>query len=334
MKKVLIIGGTRNIGYFLTRDLLEKGYDVTLFNRGLTPDSLPEGIRRLQGDRTDRHQLTQALRADSFDVIVDLVLYDADNAETIVERLSDNVEQYIFISTGQVYLVREGLERPFSEDDYEGRLMPAPKPNTFGYEEWNYGMQKRRAEDVLAGAAREFGLPYTSLRLPMVNSQRDPFNRLYGYILRLRDGGPILVPQTPQHPLRHVYVLDVVRAIETLIRQGPGPSHVYNISQDETLPLPDFLSIVAELLDTAPPRVIEVKRSLLEAQGFLPDCSPFSDRWMSELTNERSKAELDMVYTPIREALAAIIAHYQEEPPRKPASYSRRSAERNLILQL
>jgi nucleoside-diphosphate-sugar epimerase len=128
--------------------------------------------------------------------------------------------------------------------------------------------------------------------------------------------------------------MDVVRAIETLIKQGPGPSRTYNISQDETVPLPDFLTMLADVLGTAPPQIAHVKRSLLESQGFLPDCSPFSDRWMSELTNERSKAELGMVYTPVQEALAAIVAHYESEPPRKPASYSRRSAERNLILQL
>jgi hypothetical protein len=39
------------------------------------------------------------------------------------------------------------------------------------------------------------------------------------------------------------------------------------------------------------PHIIRVKRSELEANGFLPDCSPFSDRWMSELDNTRSKAE-------------------------------------------
>jgi nucleoside-diphosphate-sugar epimerase len=152
-------------------------------------------------------------------------------------------------------------------------------------------------------------------------------------MLRIKDGGPILVPETPQHPLRHVYADDVVHAITTLINTGKGKGRVYNISQDETVPLPEFLAIVGEIMGYEPPQLIEVKRSLLVANGFLPDCSPFSDRWMSELANERSKDELGMTYTPVRTYLERIIRHYQENPPQRPASYKRRNAERNLVLQ-
>jgi nucleoside-diphosphate-sugar epimerase len=77
-------------------------------------------------------------------------------------------------------------------------LIEPPNSNTFGYEEWLYGIGKRGAEDVLATAWAERQFPYTSLRLPMVNSERDPFNRLYNYMLRINDGGPILIPQQPQ----------------------------------------------------------------------------------------------------------------------------------------
>ena len=78
--------------------------------------------------------------------------------------------------------------------------------------------------------------PYTSLRLPMVNSERDHFHRLYNYILRLKDGGPILAPSTPNYPLRHVYADDVLSARRNsgLIESGKGKGETYNISQDET----------------------------------------------------------------------------------------------------
>jgi len=35
---VLIIGGTRNLGHLLSLELLETGHQVTVFNRGQTPD--------------------------------------------------------------------------------------------------------------------------------------------------------------------------------------------------------------------------------------------------------------------------------------------------------
>jgi len=328
---ILIIGGTRNLGHFLTLELLASGHNVTLLNRGRTRDDLPEDTERLRADRTDPEQLSRALAGRSFDVVVDTALYNGKDAESIVQLLSGRAGHYIFISTGQVYLVREGLERPFSEDDYQGRVMPAPKPNTFGYEEWLYGVEKRQAEDVLAAAWERQQFPVTTLRLPMVNSERDHFNRLYGYILRLRDGGPILVPETPDYPLRHVYAGDVVRAMMLLIGTGKGKGRAYNISQDETCSLAEFLALLGDIMNIEP-QVLTVRRSLLEANGFLPDCSPFSERWMSELTNDRSKAELGMEYTPLRAYLGKLVAYYESNPPPKPASYRRRHAEMNFVV--
>lgn len=330
---ILIIGGTRNMGYQLALELLQAGHRVTILNRGLTQDDLPPEVERLRADRTEPDQLRAVLRGRSFDAAVDMVLFNGTEAETVVNLLRGHVGHYIFVSTGQVYLVREGLARPFAESDYEGLLMPAPKPNTYGYEEWSYGHHKRQAEDTLALAWQEHQFPYTSVRIPMVNSERDPMNRLYGYVLRIKDGGPILVPETPNYALRHVYAGDVVRALITLLQSGQGKGRAYNVSQDETVSLEEMLRIVGEIMGADVPALVEVKRSILEADGFLPDCSPFSDRWMSELSNDLGKQELGLTYTPLRTYLARIIQHYADYPPRRPASYSRRNAERQLILQ-
>jgi nucleoside-diphosphate-sugar epimerase len=311
---------------------LEAEHRVTVLNRGKTRDELPQEVERLRADRTDAAQLEAALQGRSFDVVVDTALYNGSDAEVTVRLLSGRVGHYIFLSTGQVYLVREGVERPFSEDDYVGRVMPAPKANSFAHEEWLYGVEKRQAEDVLSAAWATSQFPVTTLRLPMVNSERDHFHRLYAYMLRLNDGGPILVPETPDYALRHVYAADVVQAIMRLINSGKGKGDAYNISQDETCSLADFLALLGEIMRVEP-QVVTLKRSLLEANGFLPDCSPFSERWMSELTNERSKSELGMEYTPLRTYLGKLVAHYETNPPPKPASYRRRHAEVTFVAQ-
>ncbi len=330
LMRILVIGGTRNIGHKLVHRLVGLAHQVTVLNRGKTRDELPPAVERLRADRTDAAQFDHALRGHEFDVVVDSTLYKGGEVDSVVRQFKDRIGQYIFISTGQIYLVREGIERPFFESDYEGRLMPSPKPNTFGYEEWNYGIEKRRAEDSLKQAWDEHGFPYTSLRLPMVNSERDHFHRLYNYVLRLKDGGPILSPSTPNFPLRHVYADDVVTAILRLIETGKGKGEAYNISQDETLPLDNFLAILGDILGVHA-EVVRVRRDLLEANGFLPECSPFSERWMSELDNTRSKTELGISYTPVRDYLAKIVASYEANPPTTPASYRRRRAELLLL---
>ena len=263
---ILIIGGTRNMGYLLAKSLLEAGHQVTVFNRGMTPDELPEAVVRLHGDRTIHSDLAAAVNASDYDAVVDMMLFNAEEAQSVVELLAGRVQHYIFVSSGQVYLVRQGVERPFSESDYAGALIPAPKPNTYGFEEWRYGVGKRGAEDVLAAAWQERDFPYTSLRLPMVNGEREPFNRLYGYMLRIKDGGPILMPATPDYALRHVYADDVVRAIQHIIESGSGKGNAYNISQDETVSLPEFLQTLCDIMGRTMPEIVAVKRSLLRAR--------------------------------------------------------------------
>ena len=45
--KVLIIGGTGLISTAITKQLLERGDDVTLFNRGKSEARIPEGAKTL-----------------------------------------------------------------------------------------------------------------------------------------------------------------------------------------------------------------------------------------------------------------------------------------------
>ena len=333
MKKILVIGGTRNMGHYLTLRLLEAGHKVTILNRGMSPDDLPDTVYRLRADRSEPQQMRRALLAKSFDIVVDFVMHMEHEAENMVDLLAGRVEHYIFISTGQVYLVREGIERPFTEDEYEGRVQPSPKANTYAYEEWRYGMNKRACEDVFKRAYDENAFPYTSLRLPMVNSERDPFRRLYSYILRLKDGGPILIPETPTYPLRHVYSGDVVEVIERLINGAAAPGQAYNISQDETVTIDEFLNIVGQHMGIEA-HIVRLKRSVLEANGFLPHCSPFSERWMSELDNTRSKDELGMTYTPLVDYLGHLVEYYSQNKPPLPVGYKRRNAEIQMAEQV
>jgi nucleoside-diphosphate-sugar epimerase len=170
-----------------------------------------------------------------------------------------------------------------------------------------------------------FRFPFTTLRLPMINSERDHYDRIYGYLLRLFDAGPILLPED-NLALRHVYAADVVTAILRAATSPQAVGRAYNISQEETLSIDEFLKLLSELAD-APLRSVRVPRAELDAHGLLPACSPFSDTWMSELDNARSKSELRMQYTPVREYLARLFEHYAAQPRRDVEGYRRRELE-------
>jgi nucleoside-diphosphate-sugar epimerase len=284
-ERILIIGGTRNLGPELARSLLQHGYAVTVLNRGITPGELLPGVEQLRADRSSRQEFVRALGRREFAAVIDMVLFNGTDAAAVVEVLRDRVGRYLFISSGQVYLLREGLAPPFRETDYEGALIAAPD-DPFDLDNWKYGISKREAEDTLARAWMEHGFPFTSLRIPMVNSERDHHHRIHGYVRRLRDGGPILTTREPARLLRHIYGGDVIAAAVALIETGAGKGGAYNLGQNESLSLDDFLVRLAELADTPPPRCVPVPRRTLLAE-------PFSDPWMSEMDTARAAGEAE-----------------------------------------
>ena len=68
--RILIMGGTRFIGIYLTKQLVEQGHEVVLFNRGNKPAPV-EGITEIHGDRTDADRIKEKLADERFDAIFD-----------------------------------------------------------------------------------------------------------------------------------------------------------------------------------------------------------------------------------------------------------------------
>jgi nucleoside-diphosphate-sugar epimerase len=330
MARTLILGGTRNLGHVAALCLLESGHDVAILNRGQTPDDLPKDIERLRADRTDDASVRSAIGNRSFDLVLDNTTYTEADARQAVSIFGDRVERYVFISSGQVYLVRENLERPFRERDYTGPVMPAPAHDSADHPSWLYGIDKRLAEEIFAeGASR--GFPVTTLRLPMVASERDHYGRIQGYIARLMDGNPLLIPEGRGLPLRHVYVDDVASLVARLPSMKLAPGSAYNISFGESLELDDFLSLLSSLVNSSS-EIWKVKRDKLIEAGLLPDCSPFSGKWMSELDNTLSVSELNAEYTSPADYLPSIVGDYRRRwipSGLVPDSYRQREKELN-----
>jgi nucleoside-diphosphate-sugar epimerase len=315
--RVLIVGGNRFMGYGLAWRLLAGGDAVTLFNRGKHPDPFGSRVERLRGDRTSG-DFVRLLAGRSFDAAVDFAAFDGEDAKGAVATLGGNVGHYVQISSGQVYLVREGCPWPAAERDYTGPLIPEPE-DALDQAEWAYGVGKRAAEDALAEAFAATGFPATCLRLPMVDGERDDKRRLEGYLWRLLDGGALIVPDGGARPVRHVYAGAVVRAIAALLGRRESFGQAYNLCQDEMPALPEYLALLAGILG-APTRIVSVPSETILAAGLLPkDVSPFSVRWMSCVDPAKAKAELGFRHEPLAEYLARIaasfLAHVPEQPP-------------------
>ena len=70
--RILVICGKRFAGYYMVREALARGHEVTLFNRGITHPELWPELPCITGDRlTDLHKLDGL----SFDAVIDPCCY-------------------------------------------------------------------------------------------------------------------------------------------------------------------------------------------------------------------------------------------------------------------
>ena len=327
--RVLVIGGNRFVGCLLGWRLLARGDQVTLLNRGHLPDPFDERVERLRGDRTTS-DLDRLLAGRTFDAVVDLAAYAGEDGRRAAGILGGRVGHHVLVSTGQVYLVREGCPSPAREEDYQGPVMPRPS-DPRDLPEWEYGMGKRACEDALADAHERTGFPATSIRIPMVNGERDYLRRIEGYLWRLLDGGPVILPDGGTHRLRHVYGAEVARFLAEILGRKETFGRAYNLAQEETPTLAELVGRLRDLLGSRA-AIVPVPADRIRAAGLDPArLSPFSGRWMSFVDPARAREELGFVHEPVEVYLAKIVASFLAHPPAgRPEGYARRAEELRL----
>lgn len=333
MGRILIIGGTRFMGYHLVWRLLAGGHQVTTLNRGQRGDPFGARIERLHADRTSP-AFASRLEGLAFDAVVDFAAFDEDDARGVIAALGDRVGHYVFISSGAVYMAREGASipcvGPMPETDYAGATAPAPT-SPADIPHWRYGAGKRAAEDALMRAWTDRRFPVTCVRLPVVNGELDPGRRLESYLWRILDGGPVLLPGGGDAKIRQVYCGDVVKALASLLGRADTFGRAYNLSQEEEPTVRELVAILASLVG-APDRSQTVDAAPLSQAGLSETAiSPFSGRWSSRLDASRAKAELGFEPEPLVRYLDKIVAAVLSHPlPEPPEDYAGRALEIDL----
>src|SRR5438128_1606029 len=95
--KALIIGGTGLISGAITRELLRKGHQVTVYTRGQRP--VPKGVKVMTGDRFKRAEFEAAMKATRFDAVFDLISFNAEDAASALRAFGGRVGHFMHCST-------------------------------------------------------------------------------------------------------------------------------------------------------------------------------------------------------------------------------------------
>ena len=209
--RILIMGGTRFIGVYLTKALVEQGHEVVLFNRGKKPAPI-EGIQQIHGDRQDIEQLKEKLKEEQFDVIYDNNGRELSDTKPLVELFKDQVKQFVYVSSAGVYLKSDQM--PHVEGD-------AVDPNS-------RHKGKFETEAYLA----ESGVPWTAIRPVYIYGPQN-YNPLEAWFFdRIVRDRVIPIPGNGLHFTQFGHVQDLASAMVAVLGNPQALGQIYNISGD------------------------------------------------------------------------------------------------------
>ena len=279
--KTLIIGGSGLISTAITRQLLDRGEDLILYNRGLTPLRVDGDVTVVQGDRTDGARFEDQIAAlGPLDCVIDMVCFDPAEAARAIRACSGRVGQYIFCSSVTVY-DKVGAGYPLAED--------GPRENPVG----DYAAKKARCEDLFLEAHRQGDLPVTILRPGSTYSEGYGIIHTFGgattYLDRLRKGKPIVVPGDGQSLWVVCHADDVARGFIGALGNRTTLGRAYNVTGEEWMTWDRYHRTVAVAVGAPEPTLVHIPTDLLDA-----------------VTPERARlATLDLHYTNIFDTTAA-----------------------------
>jgi nucleoside-diphosphate-sugar epimerase len=207
--RILIMGGTRFIGVYLTKILVEKGYQVVLFNRGNKPVPV-EGVEQIQGDRKDTAQLKAKLANESFDAIFDNNGREVSDTQPLAEIFKGKVKHFVYVSSAGVY--QKSDQMPHIEGD-------SVDPNS-----------RHKGKFETETYLQEQGLPFTSIRPVYIYGPQN-YNPLEAWFFdRIVRDRPVPIPGNGMHMTQLGHCQDLANAMAAVLGNSQAIGQIYNIS--------------------------------------------------------------------------------------------------------
>ncbi|MGB7058893.1 MAG: NAD-dependent epimerase/dehydratase family protein [Geitlerinemataceae cyanobacterium] len=229
--RILIMGGTRFIGVYLTKILVDRGHDVVLFNRGKKPAPV-EKVSQIHGDRTDATQLKEKLSGERFDAVFDNNGRELSDTQPLAEIFQGNIQHFIYVSSAGVYLKSDRM--PHIEGDAVD-----PKSRHKG---------KFETETYL----QEAGLPFTSIRPVYIYGPQN-YNPLEAWFFdRIVRDRPIPIPGHGQHMTQLGHCADLANAMAAVLGNQKAIGQIYNISGDRYITFDGLAKACAEAAGKSP----------------------------------------------------------------------------------
>jgi nucleoside-diphosphate-sugar epimerase len=288
---ILILGGTGNISRQIVPVLLEQGHEVAVYNRGRREADLPDGVRRISGDRSDRSAFEAQMAGERFDAVIDMICFNPEDAASTLRAFTGRTGQIIFTSSVACYQRPSKVSPPFKEDEMEYCDDPAHA----------YGYKKALMEKhIIAEAPKQKGLIWSIVRPALTFGRGGAnfgiFRQNYGLVQRIRSGKPVIVFGDGQSPMSFSFTPDVARGYAALIGNEKADGQIYHLNSMEYLTWDVFYRTLGRVLGTAP-QIIHIPTDLLYAADPAMNGHLFFEKQYVNFFDS-SKAARDLGFAP------------------------------------
>ena len=194
--RVLLLGGPKFAGRAIADAALERGHELTFFNRGRTNPELYPEVERLVGDRA---RDLAPLRGRTWDAVIDTCGYLPGVVRASAQALG-KAAVYCFVSSISVYA---DFTVPTDEDSPVAQLGDLSADEVT---DETYGPLKALCEDAVRDVFEEHALV---VRPGLIAGPHDPTGRFTYWPHRVARGGEVLAPAPPDAPMQSIDVRDL-----------------------------------------------------------------------------------------------------------------------------
>lgn len=247
--KVLIIGGSGLISTGIVKALQTRDANITVFNRGTTDDRLGNNVKHLQGDRNEVTAFEETIRAAGpWDVVIDMICFNAEQAESDVRALSGRCGHFIFCSTVCTYGNTQTI---------------IPTPETVPQNPHSqYGRDKVAAEKVFLQAHAEGKFPVTIFRPSHTYGVGGNVINSLGweptFVDRLRRGLPIIIAGDGNGLWQSTFADDVGTGFAHAAGREKCFGEAYNIVGDDVVTWDEYTERTAAAISAPKPNIIHI----------------------------------------------------------------------------
>lgn len=221
---MLILGGTGAMGTYLCKYLDNDLFAITVTSRK-KHISDRDNLGYVQGNAKDFDFIKNLLAEQSYDVIIDFMVYTTAEFRNRYKLFLDSTQQYIFISSARVYAQSD---EPLTENS--PRLLDVCTDNEYLQTD-EYALSKARQEDMLIKSGkRNFtivrpSLTYDSNRLQFGISEKDE------WLYRALHGRSVIFPKDMENvKTTMAYGADVAKAISMLVGNSKAMGETVHIT--------------------------------------------------------------------------------------------------------